>query len=329
VLWRALSGALLLLLASGCHRPLKQAEPLTPEEEVRLTTYYLSPGDEIRISVYGYPDLDRTLKVPPDGHIDYPVVGELAVDGVSIPDLRQTLTQGLKSTGEQRIEAGNELHVTVYRHQELDTTVIVPSSGSVNLPLAGEVPLAGLTVEEANAAIEAKLAKFILTPSVNANIGKSALPGRIADPQVSIEVLQFGGQKILVLGEVEKPGVYLNEGGARLLDMIAAAGGATPNAQLKTVAVVRPGNKTTPPQPMVANVKMAVDSGDLSQNILVVKGDVIYVPKTAIANVAQFFEYLYTIVRPIVDIETGIWLYQNIDVGPRRGTNTVVFPNRP
>jgi hypothetical protein len=47
----------------------------------RLSTYYLSADDEIRISVYGYGELDRTLRIPPDGHIYYPALGEIDVDG--------------------------------------------------------------------------------------------------------------------------------------------------------------------------------------------------------------------------------------------------------
>ena len=54
----------------------------------------------------------------------------------------------------------------------------------------------------------------------------------------------------------------------------------------------------------------------------------IYVPKTTIANVAEFFRNVYDIVRPFVVIETGIWLGQNIEAGVRRvapASTPVVF----
>jgi hypothetical protein len=74
------------------------------------------------------------------------------------------------------------------------------------------------------------------------------------------------------------------------------------------------------------NLDSAIKTGDLEQNPPVQRGDVIYVPKTTIANVAAFFDHVYSIVRPFVAIEAGIWYGQNIDVGPARQIPPVVFP---
>lgn len=304
----------------------EETEPGQVKRQVgaRLSTYYLSAGDEIRIYVYGYDELDVTLRIPPHGNVYYPVIGEIHVDGMSIPELRQLLTEGLRSAKEQRIATGDEVFIRVYR-QDLEAATIVPSSGRVNLPLAGEVELAGLTVEEANQLIAEKLSRYFVKPSVSTTIQKSALPGRISDPHVSVEVLRFGGHKILILGEVQQPGVYLDEGGSRLLEILARAGGPTPHGQLKNVALIRPGTETSPPRASLVNLASAIETGGFTENPPVQRGDVIYVPKSGIANVAQFFEYVYTIVRPFVTIETGIWLGQNIDAGPRNRINSTVL----
>jgi protein involved in polysaccharide export with SLBB domain len=126
---------------------------------------------------------------------------------------------------------------------------------------------------------------------------------------------------------VEKPGVYVSEGGSRILEMLARAGGATNDAQLKNVALVRPATETSPARNAIVNLDRAIKTGDLGQNPPVQRGDVIYVPKTTIAKMAVFFKQLYEILRPIVLVETGIWLGQNIEAGPGRGTNSaIVFP---
>lgn len=285
----------------------------------RMSTYYLSAGDEIKVSVFGYPELERTLKIPPDGHMFFPMVGDVSVDGMSIPELRKFLTEKLKAADEQRIASGDQVVVRVYRNDDLTMTTVVPSSGRVNLPLAGEVELKGLTVEAANHAVAERLTQYVVKPSVTTTILKSAsgLPGRITDPHVSVEVLAFGGHKVLVLGEVEKPGVYVNEGGSRVLDVIARAGGPTQDAKLRSVALVRPATETSPARNAIVDLDRALKQGEWSQNPPVQKGDVIYVPKSTMASVAQFFQYVYAIVRPIVSIETGIWLGQNIEAGPR------------
>jgi protein involved in polysaccharide export with SLBB domain len=153
-------------------------------------------------------------------------------------------------------------------------------------------------------------------PSVSTTIVKSAsgLPGRISDPQVSVEVVGFGGHKILVLGEVKQPGIYVSEGGSRVLEMLARAGGPTDNAKLKNVALVRPATETSPVRNAILNLDEALKTGDLEQNPPVQRGDVIYVPKTTIAKVAQFFDQLYSIIRPFVDVTRGIWYLQNIGI---------------
>jgi len=295
----------------------------------RISTYYMSADDEIRISVSGYSELDRTVRIPPDGHLYFPMVGDINVEGVSIPELRRVLIEGLRTADQQRISSGDQISVRVYRNDDISVTTTVPSSGAVNLPLAGDVALAGLTVEEANKAIEEKLLPYILRPSVSTTILKSVsgIPGRISDPHVSVEVLAFGGHKVLVLGEVAHPGVYLNQGGSRVLEIIARAGGPTKDARPGNVALVRPATETSPPRRAVLDLDRALKHGDIDQNPPVQRGDVIYVPRTTIANIALFFERVYAIVRPFVAIETGIWLGQNIDAGPtpRVPTNAVVF----
>ena len=295
----------------------------------RISTYYLSPGDELRVNVFGSTELSRDLRIPPDSHLFFPMVGDINVDGLSIPEFRQILVDKLRTADEQRIGTGDQIQVRVYRNDDLGITTVVPSSGRVNMPLAEEVELAGLTVEEANQAIAKKLLPYVVRPSVSTTIVKSAsgLPGRISDPQVSVEVLGFGGHKVLVLGEVAKPGVYVSEGGSRLLEMLARAGGPTDDAKLKNVALVRPATETSPARNAVVNLDRFIKAGDLEQNPPIQRGDVIYVPKTTIAKVAQFFEHVYRIARPFVMTEQGIWLGQNIAEGPsRREDTSVVFP---
>lgn len=311
--------------ASGRAVTLQSGRQVGP----RISTYYLSPGDDIRVSVFGSADLSRTLRIPPDSRVFFPMVGEIMVDGMSIPEFRQILTEKLRTADEQRIGTGDQITVRVFRNDDLGITTIVPSSGRVNMPLAEEVELAGLTVEEANQAIAKKLLPYVVRPSVSTTIVKSAsgLPGRISDPQVSVEVIGFGGHKVLVLGEVKNPGIYVSEGGSRVMEMVARAGGPNNNAQMKTVALIRPATETSPPRNAVVNLDQYVKQGDLEQNPPVQRGDVIYVPKTTIAKMAQFFQQVYEILRPFVLVETGIWLGQNIEAGPgRRDDASIVFP---
>ena len=62
-----------------------QAEP---REKPRIQEFHLSPGDEIKVSVYKHDELSRTVKIPPDGRFFYPLVGEVDTTGMSLRQLR-------------------------------------------------------------------------------------------------------------------------------------------------------------------------------------------------------------------------------------------------
>lgn len=62
----------------------------------------------------------------------------------------------------------------------------------------------------------------------------------IADPAGDVRVAEDGGLYVHVLGEVVRPGLYILEPGARLVDALAAAGGTLETADLQAVNLARP-----------------------------------------------------------------------------------------
>jgi len=149
-------------------------------------------------------------------------------------------------------------------------------------------------------------------------------PIRIDDPQVSIDLVRLTGQKFFVLGEVERPGLYYLDGDTTLIDAVSMAGGFTYDAKPASVMLVRSGALEDAERSRVIDVNAFLREGERAGNPRLSRGDVVYVPRTFISKVDQAFRHIRAIVRPIVDIESGIWLGQNIDEGPpdRDGTST-------
>ncbi|MGQ9525825.1 MAG: SLBB domain-containing protein [Armatimonadota bacterium] len=85
------------------------------------------------------------------------------------------------------------------------------------------------------------------------------------------------GAKVMVFGEVQKPGVYTIKPGEQLLDVLQEAGGPTREANLSATGIIRlsEGKPTT----IKADIAKLMSKGDMSQNIPVEKGDLIYVPR--------------------------------------------------
>ena len=107
--------------------------------------------------------------------------------------------------------------------------VRVSDTGTVMLPLAGEVQIGGMDERTAAHTIEAAL------------IGR----GMLLHPQVTVLVAVYMGQDVSVLGEVTRPGVYPFTAHHRLLDLISAASGVGPSAG-SLVTIVHRDDPRTP-----------------------------------------------------------------------------------
>ena len=110
-----------------------------------------------------------------------------------------------------RLGPGYLLQMEVYDTPEMDATLRVDSTGNVSVPLVGPVHVEGLTLLEAQQAIEQALKT-----------------GEILKvPQVTLNVLQFASGSVTVLGEVQAPGRVPMLAPRTLGEVLAAAGGET------------------------------------------------------------------------------------------------------
>ncbi|MEW6220966.1 MAG: polysaccharide biosynthesis/export family protein [Thermodesulfobacteriota bacterium] len=294
--------------------------PAAAPDTLRVQEFFLSAGDEIRISVFRHPELDREVRIGPDGSFFCPGVGQIAAAGRSLAAVQEDITAALAQPRPQRITRGDEVAVRVWRQDDLATKAVVASDGTLAMPLVGGLPLAGRTPAEAAADLRQALSRYLVDPQISVEITRSFVPPVIEDPQVGVEVLRYTGQKIFVLGEVTRPGVFLLEGETRLLQALAMAGGPTPDGELANVALLKAGGQE-PPQ--LVDLARALAANDQTANPVLGRGDIVYVPTSTVADVDRFFQHLYFILRPVVEVESGIWLGQNIEAGARRSTSSV------
>ncbi len=89
--------------------------------------------------------------------------------------------------------------------------------------------------------------------------------------------------KVLLMGQVAKPGAYLYKPGDRVIDLLSAAGGPTPQAAIGNIGVVRQAG-TAKPTVTPVNLDKFYKSGDASQNVPLQAGDVVYVPEKSGVN---------------------------------------------
>lgn len=131
---------------------------------------------------------------------------------------------GFAQTGD-KLGVGDAVRVTVFQQPDLTTEARITDKGTISLPLIGEVKVAGLSQQQAGAAIAGKLkdGKFL------------------KNPQVAVAMTTLRSRQVSVLGLVARPGRYaLDDSSTYLTDVIAAAGGIAAGGDDK-VTVMRAG----------------------------------------------------------------------------------------
>jgi polysaccharide export outer membrane protein len=107
------------------------------------------------------------------------------------------------------LASGDRLRVIVFGQDSLSNTYDVDGSGNISMPLVGLISAKGLTTDELQHAIEAKLRN-----------------GYLREPRVSVEVQAY--RPFFVLGEVTTAGQYPFINGMTVETAIAVAGGFSP-----------------------------------------------------------------------------------------------------
>lgn len=183
---------------------------------------------------------------------------------------------------------GDRVEIMVYRHDDLKRTIPIDPSGKITYPMIGDIQAGGLSIFQFRDNLRDRLAEYIV------------------NPQVSVSVTAVQSQKVYVIGEVTKPGVLSLNKPMSAIEAISEAGGFTLDAKDQSVMVIR-GNRDKP-QLIKLDLEDALKKGDITQNIQLRSGDIVYVPSTLIADVSRFSVYLKDILYPILMIEHGIIL---------------------
>jgi polysaccharide export outer membrane protein len=168
------------------------------------------------------------------------------------------------------VGAQDVLKVTVFDEPTMSGSYRVDADGSFQYPMLGRVAAAGLKPRD--------IAQFLKMKLEDGYINRA---------QVTVDVEQFRSRSIFIVGEVRSPGKYPMTGNMTLIEALAAAGSTTPNASTE-VLILRPRDSKsaqplTPDQMDQANVSRVsladLQLGRLSENVALIEGDTIFVPK--------------------------------------------------
>lgn len=209
------------------------------------------------------------------------------------------LASFVHAAGDYGLATGDLVRINVYNHPDLNTETRITEGGAVRFPLVGEVVVSGATADEAAKRIAKALEQG----------------GFIRNPQVNLVVLEFRGQEVSVLGQVNRPGRFPLQKASRITDVLAMAGGVTPTAADTLVLISDRGGKT---QRQEIDLNALFREGGSNLNVQVANGDILYA-----AREPRFYIY-GEVQRPgTFRLEKNMSVVQALSVGgglTQRGT---------
>jgi polysaccharide export outer membrane protein len=177
-----------------------------------------------------------------------------------------TAPLALAQSAGYRIQPGDELAITVLEDDTLNRTLLVLPDGSISVPLAGSIRVAGRSVDSVESTIADRLASnFAVRPSVFVSVSSVSDTGETFP--------------IYVVGQVGNPGQVEVEAGTTLLQGIALAGGLDRFAATKRIQLRRADPATGQERLYIFNYNAVERGGAIQSMITLREGDVILVPE--------------------------------------------------
>lgn len=187
------------------------------------------------------------------------IVGLAAILCLALPGAVNAQETQAAPADAYRIQPGDVLTVSVWKEPDLQADVLVRPDGGFTFPLAGEIAAEKMTLAQLQLAVARGLQKYL------------------PDPAVTIALKQLGGNRIYVLGKVNRPGEFPFSKPLDVMQAIALAGGMTPFAAANDIRILH--RLPNGSQGSVIFRYGDVERGEaLSQNIILESGDTVVVP---------------------------------------------------
>ncbi|HEX4975441.1 MAG TPA: polysaccharide biosynthesis/export family protein [Pseudomonadales bacterium] len=164
----------------------------------------------------------------------------------------------VEESQEYLLNAGDVLFVSVWQEKDMQQEVLVAPDGSISFPLVGHVQASGKSLLAITNEMKNRLSKYI------------------PDANVTVTLRQTSGNRVFVVGQVNRPGEILMRQPMDVLQVLSSAGGGNAYADLDDIKVIR--RDAGKQQVFEFNFKKVAKGEQLEQNRVLKNGDVVIVP---------------------------------------------------
>lgn len=260
------------------------AEPENATMEAKRD-YILGSGDMVRISVYGSPDLLTEARLSAVGSINFALIGEVILGGLS-PQMAEKKLADLLEKGGFVVKAQVNVVVLQYQSQFISVLgdVYKPGKYPLDRPstLSDVLAMAGGTTPNGSDMITLIRIKEGKTTKQTYDLRDLVSKADPASnpPLMGEDILYVNAREVSVLGQVNRPGKYSVASGVRtVIDFISQAGGVSAGGADNIIVIIKRNGKT---EKREIDIDQLYQKGDTSVNFELADGDSIYVPRTPV-----------------------------------------------
>ena len=188
----------------------------------------------------------------------------------------EELPGGVPLTAEHTLSAGDQFEIRFPFAPEENDRLTVGMDGTVAPKLIGTVMVGGLTVDEATARLKQRYA------------------GKLKSAELSLVMRRYAAEVVYVDGWVGHPGLIRSDIPLTLSRALARAGGMKSGAKAGDILVMRHGANGGVLTYSAATPIGGIGGGGGTEDPVLKSFDVVYVPQTPIAAVADFAKQYYT-----------------------------------
>ena len=302
--------------ARGAYRPgvHESVEEHAVENQVFVVIdgkpqYRIGPRDVLEITNWqGVEAKKEEVRVTSDGKISIGFIDDLEVAGLTERQLDEKITQLM---GRYIKNPSIDIRVKEYKSHSVMVLGAVGTQGNRGpgrYNLSGWTTVLGAISMAGGPRLDANLGDIRVRSkngqSTTLNLYKTMVEGDQSqnipvDDEDMIYVHQVTKEdtRVYVFGEVNKPGIVTFKGGKlSMFDAIAQAGGVTVFAHEEDTRIVR--GDIARPEVILADYEKLVEEGDYTQNVELINGDLVYVPRSAMGSVSRFV----TRIRPLLEL---------------------------
>jgi polysaccharide export outer membrane protein len=271
------------------------------------TTYRLKPEDIIRVQIYNEAQVNALLPIGRDGNVSAPFVGTIRAEGMTTAELEAAL---VKLYVEKLRLREPRVSVTIERFRDIRASVggLVRNPGSYSVRQGDTVITllnyaGGALIDRANmkrATLRRGASRELIPLDLQAILERGdTSQNYVIEDGDELIVPEDVNNRILVMGAIAQPGAYPFVEEMALADAISMARGEVPNkSKLSEVLIIRempgvPGRYLR----LKANFVNYVRKGDNSQNVALMRGDLIFVPQTKTPDLNQIGNTLFSIIQ--------------------------------